>query len=81
VQKYADDTAESLIRVQEEGSTWTSIGGSPSGVEEALFDTKLTSKQSQARASWDVNRPGRDGAWVTALTPSLDPISLLHLSE
>lgn len=60
-QTYADDTVESLIRAfRKKGKHLdVDLAGLHRALKKHYLDTKLTSKQSQARASWDVEQTRR----------------------
>jgi uncharacterized protein YxeA len=61
VQKYADDTVESLIRAfRKKGKHLeTDLAALHRALKKHYLNMKLTTKQSQARASWDVEQTRR----------------------
>ena len=61
VQKYADDTVEALIRAfRKKGKHLEAdLAGLHKALKKHYVNTKLTTKQSQARASWDVEQTRR----------------------
>ncbi|HXT69691.1 MAG TPA: hypothetical protein VN700_08045 [Vicinamibacterales bacterium] len=60
-QTYADPTVETLIRAfKKKGKHLdTDLANLHKALKKHYLDTKLTSKQSQARASWDVEQTRR----------------------
>ena len=60
-QTYADETIESLIRAfRKKGKHLdTDLEGLHKALKKHYVDTKLTTKQAQARASWDVEQTRR----------------------
>ncbi len=60
-QTYADDVVETLIRAfKKKGKHLdTDLAGLHKALKKHYLDTKLTSKQAQARASWDVEQTRR----------------------
>jgi hypothetical protein len=60
-QKYADETVESLIRAfRKKGKSLDpDLAALHKALKRHYLDTKLTSKQAQARASWDVEQTRR----------------------
>ena len=61
VQKYADATVESLIRAfRKKGKHLdTDLAVLHRALRKHYLDSKLTTKQAQARASWDVEQTRR----------------------
>jgi uncharacterized protein YxeA len=60
-QTYADDTVESLIRAfRKKGKHQdVDLASLHRSLKKHYLDVKLTSKQAQARASWDVEQTRR----------------------
>lgn len=61
VQTYADDTVESLIRAfRKKGRHLDEdLAALHRALKKHYLNTKLTTKQAQARASWDVEQTRR----------------------
>ena len=59
--KYADEVVESLIRAfRKKGKHLEAdLAGLHKALKKHYLDTKLTSQQAQARASWDVEQTRR----------------------
>ena len=60
-QQYADETVESLIRTfRKKGKHLdVDLAALHRSLKKHYLDTKLTTKQAQARASWDVEQTRR----------------------